>query len=802
MNDLKFALRQLLKNPGFTAVAVLTLALGIGANTAMFSLLNALLFQPLPYRDSGRIVRIFRTSPQSRSWPHSPANFLDRQTQNTVFSSSAAFSGWSFNLVEPGGPAERVDGVVATGDFFTTLGVLPVLGRVFGPAEDEPGLNRVVVISHGFWQRRFAGRSDAVGQTLRLDGEDVKVIGVMPPTFGHRLWGSVDVWKPIGWSAEERANRGNNSLGELARLKPGTSIRQAQAEMDGLAARLAEAYPAFNSGIGVRVVSLLESATDDSVRGLAWLATGLALMVLLIACANLANLQLARMLGRTRELAMRAALGASRGRMVRQLLIECLLLSLLGGLLGILLAAGSNQLLGRHQGLFNPQAGFAVPLDLRVLGFGIVSCVVTILISGLAPAWLATRAPLESVLRQAGRGAGGGRLHKRFRQALVAGEIALALSLLSGAGLFLRGLDRFAQRDPGWRLDGLMTAQIPLLAPAYEPAVVRQSFMDRLEPRLAALPWVRDVGFSSMLPLWGFGSRDFDVEGQPQGQPLPLMFYETVNGSFFRTMGVSLLEGRTFNSGDTTNRPAVVVINESMARHFWPGQSALGRRLGSGDPNDPHWEEVVGVVNDIRFPALLEPPDTSFQAYRPMTQSSPRWLSVLLRVEGQNEAMAADIRRVVSEIAPELPVAEIRTARSRLDESLANPALLGALLGAFAVLGLLLTGLGVYGVIAYSVAQRSHELGVRMALGASGSHLRSLVLRQGFILVLLGLLIGCFGSWAVARIMSNAAPELSSRDPQVIAVVMVLLVSAALLACWIPARRASRVDPMVALRGE
>lgn len=420
-----------------------------------------------------------------------------------MFASSTAFSWWSFNLAEPGEPAERVEGTVATGDYFATLGTPPLLGRVFGPADDEPGQNRVAVISHRFWQRRFAGQTNALGRTLRLDGENITIIGVMPPGFGHRLWSTAELWKPIGWTAEERANRGNNWLNELARLKPGVSLRQAQVEMNGLAAQLANEYPGNNLDCGVRLVTLLESATDETVRRLAWFVSGLAILVLLIACANLANLQLARMMARSRELAVRSALGASRGQLVRQWSFECLLLSLLGGGLGVVLAFGCSHVLNQHPELFRPKAGFAVVLNLRVLLFAFFCTALTVLLFGTLPAWLATRVSPDPALRPAARGSTAGRPQQRLRQALVVGEIALALALLTGASLFIRGLERFLLRDPGWQMDGVLTAQIALTSSAYEHPPARSAFVTQLEERLSAMPGVHRAGFSSMLPLWG-----------------------------------------------------------------------------------------------------------------------------------------------------------------------------------------------------------------------------------------------------------------------------------------------------------
>ena len=804
MNDLKFAFRQLLKNRGFTLVAVLTLALGIGANTAMFSLLNALMFQPLAYPNSERLVRVFRTSPQSRNWPHSPANFLDHREQNKVFAYSSAFSWWSFNCADPGQPAERLQGVIGTGDFFLTLGVPPLLGRVFTSEDDQPGRNQVAVISHRFWQRRFGADTNVIGRMLRLDGQNVAIIGVMPAGFGQRLWSSTEVWKPFGWTPEERADRGNNWLSEMARLKPGVSIGQAQAEMVALAARLAKEHSGENTGMGLRVISLLESTVDESARRTLWFAFGLTLFVLLIACANIANLQLARIVARSRELAVRAALGAARSRLARQLLTESMLLSALGGGLGVLLAWWGNEFLSRQLAFINNDANLRIPLNLTVLAFAVLCVVVTTIIFGSAPAWFASRGDVNTALKRGTRGSTLGRSHHRLRHALIVGEVALALILLTGAGLFIRGLQRFARLDPGWRVDGLVTAQSALGSAKYEREHARENFAAQLEQRLSALPGVRSAGLSSMLPLWGFGSRNFAVQGQsapPRGQE-PLTYYETVSPGFFRTMGIRLREGRVFDSGDTTNRPAVVVINESMARRFWPGQSAIGKRIGTGDLGNPDWDEIIGVVNDISFPANLNRTDTPFQAYRPIGQMSYRWLTIELRVEGPVEPVAAALRRAMAEIDPELPVANIDLARKTLNRTLASASLVGRLLGAFAMLGLLLAGIGIYGVISYSVAQRTSEFGIRMALGAQRTNVLWLILKQGLRLSSLGALLGFLGTFVVNRLLAVAVPEIPSRDPLTVFALTVVLVSIAAFACWLPARRATQVDPMEALRHE
>jgi predicted permease len=805
MTDLRFASRQLLKNPVFTAVAVLTLALGIGANTAMFSVLNALLLRALPYPNSERLARVYRTSPQSQTWPHSVANFLDHREQNTVFERIAAFSWWSFNLAEPGAPAERLRGMIATADFFPTLGVAAALGRTFTAEEDHPGANNVVVLSYSFWMRRFAGDTNILGRTLRLDGESVSVIGVMPASFEHPLlWGILDAFRPAAFTPEQRRDRGNNWLNALARLKPGVPLGQAQAEMRAIAKRLAQAYPDNNVQDNVRLVPLRTSGMDDTGRHLTWLTMGLAGFVLLIACANLANLQLVRTASKARELAVRAALGAGRVRLMRQLLTESLVVSLLGGSLGLLLAVGADAFIGRRL-LIADEPGLNLAPDASVLIFALLCSVLTGIVFGTVPAWIASRADVNDALKESSRGTTSSRSQHRLRHTLIIGEVALALVLLAGASLFVRGLQRFTHRDPGWRVDGLLTGWLSLPGTKYERADQQLAFFQRLEERLAALPGVERAAISSSLPIWAFGSsHTIVVEGRPAPPPgqEPLVYAESVSPGYFDTIGIQLRQGRVFASTDTTNRVDVIVINDAMARRFWPNENPLGKRIASRGQDEPHWQEIVGVVSDVRFPANLGVPDTRLQVYYPFAQEPRRFAAIGLRTTGKPESMASAVRRAVAEIDPDQPVNELDAARKIVDRNLANLGLVGTLLGAFAVLGLVLAGVGTYGVISSFVAQRTGEIGIRMALGALKRDVLWLVLGRGLRLILAGALLGLGGALATARLLAAAIPELPARDPMAMAAITIVLVAVALVACWLPARRAAKVEPMEALRYE
>ncbi|MCM3870129.1 MAG: ABC transporter permease, partial [Pyrinomonadaceae bacterium] len=585
IQDVRYGVRMLLKHKGFTAVAALTLALGIGANTAMFSVLNTFLFSSLPYPQPSQLVRVFRTSPHSQSWPHSNANFFDQREKNTVFEKMAAYNFVSRNLVEQGQMAERLLGLAGSADFFPLLGVAPARGRVFNPEEFEPGADNVIVLSDRFWTRRFGGDPNILGRTVQLDGKTVVIIGVMPPGFDHPiLWGTVDIWQPLAFNAEQKTNRGTNYLSSFGRLKPGVSIEQAEQSMVALAANIGTENSS-NIGESLRLEPLQRSMSDDIGRRVMWFTFGLAGFVLLIACANLANLQLVRTASRSRELAVRAALGAGRLRLLRQSLTESIVVALIGGTLSLVLALWGVKFISNY--LFTNLPGANVSLDLKVFAFAFLCSLLTGVLFGTMPAWLASRADVNQALRENSRGSTAGRSQHRLRHTLIVGEVAFAMVLLAAAGLFLRGLQRFIKSDPGWRVDGLVTAQMSLRGEKYDKDPQRVAFLSELENRLQTIPGVQQAAIGSSQAVFGFNSSSsFLVEGQPEPQPdqYPEMFFEPVSDRYFDTLGVRLLQGRTFNSADLVDRPKVLIINNSTARHFWPNESPIGKRIRNPDP--------------------------------------------------------------------------------------------------------------------------------------------------------------------------------------------------------------------------
>ena len=800
--DLRYGVRMLLKNKGFTVIAVLTLALGIGANTAMFSVLNTYLFGALPYPNSNQLVRVWRTSPHSQTWPHSPANFMAMREKNTVFDYLVTWNGISPNLIEEGQSAERLSGMTVTADFFPALGVQPALGRAFTTEEDQPGANMVAVISDRLWQRRFGGDASVLERTMKLDDESVKIIGVMPPGFDHPLlWGTVDLWRPIAFAADQRQNRGNNFLRSFARMKPGVTLPQAQDSISTLFAAIAKENDS-NRGEGIRLESLQRTMSDTIGRKVMWFTFGLAGFVLLIACANLANLQLVRTAARSREYAVRAALGAGRLRLLRQSFTESLIIALLGGALSLVLALGAVEFISRS--LFRELPGAKVSLDLKVFAFALLASVLTGVIFGVVPAWLTSRADVNQVLKESPRGSTAGRSQNRLRHALIIGEVAFALILLAGAGLFLRGLQRFANLDPGWRVDGLVTAQFNLRGPNYANPPQRAAFYQRMEERLRALPGVQQVALSGSQAAWGFNSSgSFKVDGQPEPEAgkWPEVYFEPVSTKYFETLGIRLLEGREFNSSDIADKTQVIIVNETLAKQFWPNESAIGKRIGRPG-NNPNWVEVVGVVNNVGFPSSLGEPYTRFQAFRPLAQSPWNSTVISLRSSIPPEGFAGVLQRTVAELDPTQPIHRIRSVRSLVNQGLGSISLLGTLLGAFAILGLVLAAIGIYGVISYTVAQRTGEIGIRLALGAQTRNVLWLVLSKGAMLILIGSALGFIGAYFVGQFLATNLPTLPTRDPIALAGITSILVAVALAACYFPARKASKVDPMVALRHE
>ena len=799
--DLRFSLRTLLKHKGFTIVSVLTLALGIGVNIAMFSVLNTFLFGSLPYPQSERFVRVWRTSPHSQNWPFSAANFFDQHDQNTVFEKMAAYTYASRTLTENGRTAERLVGLSATADFFSLLGVGPAHGRVFNPEEFEPGVG-VIVLSDRFWTGRFGSDPNIIGRKIQLNGKTVEIVGVMPPGFDHpMLWGSIDFWQPLTFTPEEKTNRRAAYLSSFGRLKPGVSIKQAEQSMIALAANIHK-QNSSNEGESLRLEPLHLSMSDDIGRTIMWFTFGLAGFVLLIACANLANLQLVRTAARSRELAVRAALGAGRWRLLRHSLTESLLIALIGGIISLVVAYGAIRFISVR--MFPNLPGAGVQLDYKVFGFALLISLLTGILFGTVPAWFASRADVNLALRENSRGSTAGRSQHRMRHLLVIGEVAVAMVLLAGAGLFLRGLQRFLNTDPGWQVDGLVTAQLNLQGEKYASEKQRAVFLTELENRLRALPGVQHAAIGSSHPVFGYNaSNSFLVEGRPEPpkDKLPEMFFEPVSSDYFETLGARLQQGRVFNSADTADHPKVVIINETTARNFWPNESPIGKRIISTFGQKDFYE-IVGVVNDLAFPGSLGEPYTRLQAFFPLTQNPWNSLTLVLRTGSNSDAIANSLRSSIAGLDPDLPVYRIRTARAAVDLGLGSVSLLGSLLGAFATIGVILAVIGIYGVVSYTVVQRTGELGIRMALGAQSRDVLWLVLGKGAVVVGMGALLGGFGAYVVSKILISLIPSLPTRDPLILPFAALALVAVALVACYIPARRATRVDPLVALKSE
>jgi putative ABC transport system permease protein len=805
--DLRYGLRLLRSNPLFTLVAVLTLALGIGANTMIFSVVNAVLLRPLPYRDAEQLVTIWHRNVSQRgaqagNFELTPANFLDLQKQHQSFTEMAAFVSHDFNLTGAGEP-ERVTGWQSSASLFDVLGVTPALGRSFTASDDRDGAEPVVVISHGFWQRRFGGQADVVGQTLRLDERNVTVIGVLPPGFAFPTTGS-DLWMTLSMNAQQANARSAFFLSAVARLKPNVTMAQASSEVDAIALQLEQAFPASNTGMRFALESLRERQGGNA-RMTLYLLLGAVGCVLLIACVNVANLLLARAAVRERELAVRAALGAGRLRLLRQMLTESALLSVLGGGLGLLLAVwGVTALRMMDTGGLVPLD--QVILDGRVLAFTSVVSLLTGLLFGLAPAWQSARLNLNQSLKEGGRAAAGTAGH-RLRSAFVIAEVALSFVLLVGAGLLIRSFVHLLNVDPGFNPARLLTLHVELSQAKAQDLAQAVNFYQQVLERVQALPGVEAASVVNALPIARSGMRSAlvleDKPDPPPGQP-QLGNNRVVSPAYFNTLSIPLLAGRAITAEDNAQSPPVAVINQTFARRYWGDESPLGKRFKFGNRNaEAPWRTVVGVVGDVRQEGLSNAPLPEF--YTPYTQAHgrtfrPRVLAV--RTTGEPLALASAIKSAVWTLDRDQTIYDVKTMDAIVAQWLAPRRFNLVLLGAFAALALVLAGVGIYGVISYAVTQRTKEIGVRLALGASRRDIVQLVVRQGMALTAAGITLGLFGSLLLTRFIAGFLFEVRAYDPLTLVCITLLLAAVACLACWIPALRATRVDPLTALRTE
>ncbi|HXX22713.1 MAG TPA: ABC transporter permease [Terriglobia bacterium] len=810
LHDVRYGIRMLARKPGFAALAALTLALGIGANTAIFSVIDAVLLKPLPYKDTDRLVLVWEQNPE-RGWYRnivSAANFLDWRRQNDVFTEMAAINPEKdFNLTRTGKP-EEVSGELVTTNLFSLLGVRPLLGRDFLPEEDKPGGPRVVILSYGLWERRYGHDPTLVGKQISLNNESYTVVGIMPAGFYFppfwRQWAAGELWVPgLDLSNPERTF---HNYVAIARLKPDVTLERAQSEMDTIARRIVQQSPDAK-GWAVGLVGLREQAVGDTRRPLMVLF-GAVGFVLLIACANVANLMLARSAAREREVAIRTALGANRGQLIRQFLTESLLLALLGGTLGLLVAPWVIKVLASISGEWALGSwGGANLADVRVngavLAFTTVVTLATGIIAGLAPALGSSAPDLNRSLREGSRGAGEGVQRHRLRSVLVVSEFALALILLAGAGLMIRTLILMRRVDLGFNPHNVLTMTVPLLGPRYQEQRAQAELFTALLERVKTLPGVQWASVSRGLPVedwngWGFVTED---NPSPPANEEPDGNYQVTGPDYFRAMGIPLREGRFFTAQDTQQAMRVVIVNEELARTQWPAKDPVGRRLRVNMSGKP-WLTVIGVVGNVRTEWPM--PQFRQELYLPYTQYpwdlAPRHL--IVRTAVNPAAMAAAVRREVAALDKDQPVSDVRTLEDVVAEAVGPQRFAMMLLGSFAALAVVLASVGIYGVMAYSVSQRTHEIGIRMALGAQRGNVLSMVVGEALVLALIGAGLGLAGAWGLTRLLSSLLYNVRPTDPLTFALVPLLLVGVSAFASYIPARRATRVDPIVALRYE
>lgn len=815
LQDLRYSFRALIKRPSFTIVAIIALALGIGANTAIFSVINAILLRPLPFRDPDRLVNIWETRPQRgikqnvTSYP----NFADWRDQNDVFEGIVASYVSDFTLTGEENP-ERLQCGIVSADLFPFLGAQPILGRTFIPDDEKTGAPLTIILSNKLWKQRYNGDSGIIDRSVTLNGNVYTVIGVMPEGFQFPLRNDpVDLWATFakdmtpteGKSITER--RSDRFLRVMARLKPGVTVQQAQASIESISSSLTEKYPKTNANWGASVSSTFEDLVGE-VRPALLILMGAVGFVLLIACANVASLLLARATTRHKEIAIRSALGASRQRIIRQLLTESAVLAIAGGLLGLLFAILGTAQLAAIGGGDLPRFTY-INMDMRVLGFTLLVSVLTSVLFGLIPALQSSKTDLNETLKEGGRGAGEGQSRTRLRSVLITAEIAIAVVLLVGAGLLLQSLWRLQNVETGLKSDKLMTMEIGLPEVKYT-ADQQGVFYHQLQERLSALPGVESA--SAVYPVPLSTSRitiSFDIEGQnvPSSEK-PSSDFRVVSLNYFRTMGIPLIKGRDFDERDNRNAPGVIVVNELYADKFFSGENPIGKRVRpsiSFEPDkEPTWREIVGVVGNVRHRGQSK--EFTPEYYVLHDQMPYNYMVLTVRTTGDPQDIVGAVRHEVQSLDKDLPLYKVNSMGEYLSKSVAQPRLIATLLAIFAGVALVLTAIGLYGVISYSVAQRTREIGIRMALGAKPGDVVRLVIRQSLILAILGISIGLVGTFVLTRVMRSVIADLlfgiGSRDPITMVVIALIIAVVALAACFVPARRATKVDPMIALRYE
>ncbi len=806
LQDLRYSARLLFKQPGFTAVAVIMLALGIGANTAIFSVINATLLRPLPFENPDRLVIVTETVRRDtvETRPASYPDFIDWRERNQTFEDLAAFDDPGLNITGDG--AERITAEIVSASYFSILGVNAKLGRTFLPEEDRtPDASPVTVVSHKLWQRRFNGDPNVINKTLKINEKDFTIVGVMPEGFAG-VTGAAETWIPMTMvsairSASVLQHRGSRWHQVIGRLKPAVTVEQAQADLTAIAEGLEQANPGTNKDRGVQVVAAHEAVVGNLRPTLIVLLCAVA-FVLLIACVNVANLLLARASVRQKEIAIRTALGAGRARLVRQMLTESLLLSALGGALGLLLAVWGIDLIVAFMG--NQLPTLIKPgIDLGVLSFTLLVSFLTGIVFGIVPALQASKTGLNEVLKEGGRGTSGGARRHRLRRALVVAELAMALVLLTGAGLLLRSFQRLQTFDPGFKADNVITMRMNL--PRSYTAAQKVAYHQQVIERASVLPGVSSVGTGTDTPFDGTSSATIAAveTADPDLNEVRIYLHQT-SPNFFTTMGIPLIKGRDFTPQDVEGSPLVAVISQAMAKRLWPNEDPLTKRLSLDEDKDrkPIWTQVVGVVGDVKYRTLINDQNNDPDVYLPYAQIRGTALTLASRSVGDPAGLTESLRAQLQSIDPNIPVYGVTTMKQRLADITAPARFSTLLLGVFSLIALLLAVVGIYGVMSYTVTQRTHEIGIRMALGASRSDVMRLVVGEGVWLVAGGVGLGLAGAILATRVLESQLYSVSATDPLTFSLVSLLLAGVALGASFLPARRAMKVDPMVALRYE